>query len=647
MARQSAPFPFDCMINSAGYMLASEGRDLSWQERRVAEVEQTLPLRDSDVQYTLTPPRVEIPYAVTDLSGGIGFPQQHPDYRDVYEGSSHADCSAGLAIRGPAKTAQQQVTFGGGGVPQFIEFNAVLYCITGTRIYKRANDTGTGWSLVTTMGAAVSGKCAVFRGSQSAAFLFVPQGTGANYQVMSTAESFTAHASQKAEGFEVVNDEIWLHNTESNLQVIRKATDGGTAATWGGTTTIGDAKYLITWLQNVGGRLVVIKEDGLYGPTIQDESVIDRELTPDLRPLAASGNGRYAQVFNGELWWTMKGQVFSYNPDSGELACRTPSYGGSIAFRLYDAPVVCLAAQPGICVWASVKMEIDPLVLGATGVAESHLMRFGGWPPSRNPNAAQRREFRPVWHGSIFKFSSSDNTSVLAFAYVPSSTTTRLYRLDTDGSISYYSIADTPAPSESSIYSVTSLEGLVLYPWFTLNTPLESKVLRRIGLAGWNTGANRAITGYYRTSPTSTFTTIGSITADPGSAVAVSGTPSIKMAQFRAGLSGTDNGALSNAARLAAFVVYCAVRSGSYKEIVCQVLTSDNIRDRLGVPSKRSGSDLRTALETAIDGNPFTVISPGGESMSVVGLDYEHKLEGYDSTGVARYRTTLRFVEVA
>lgn len=640
MARQGLPYPFDCLIAGAGYMLAADGKDLGWDERRVAEVEQTLPLRQEDVQFTLTPPRVETPYAVTDLSGGIGYPQQDSDHRNGYEGAYKVDCSGGIPIKGPPVTTQQTLTASNDGAHQFVEFNLVLYVVTGTRLYKRADDTATGWTLISNFAQPIAGRCAVFRGSGGTPYLFIPQGASSNYYVLSTGAVLTQHASQKAEGFEVVNDELWLHLTESNQQVIRKATDGGTAATWGGPTVIGDGMWSIRWMQNVGGRLIVIRDDGLYGPTVQDESVIDRELTPDLRIRAGNNLGNRdcrSVVFNGELFWVHAGSVFRYNPDSGELANVTPSFGNSQFFQGSTMDVI--TAQPGIAVWGCSTVVIDPLVNGA-GSGSGSLMRYGSWSPSGPNEPDQLRQFRPVWHGVVAVFGSG--VTAMSYHYLVG-TAPRVYAL-VNGVIMYARLAYTPSPADDSNYGVTGDTGYVNYPRYTLSTPLESKILRRIGVAGWNLSSNRSITPSYRVDTSSAFTDGTAVITDPGTAVPISGTPSSKSFQFRAIIAGSAG---TSFARLAGFVVYCAVRSGAYKEIVCQVLTCDNVRDRNGSPTRRSGADLRTALETAIDGNPFTLIAPSGESMTVIGLDYDHKFEGYDSTGVARYRTTLRVVEAA
>ncbi len=653
MARAAAPAPFDCMINGAGYMLVTSGQDLAWDEHRVAEIEQNLPLRQEDIQYTLTPPRVETPYAVTDLSGGIGYPRQDVDHRDGYDGAWNVDCSSGLPIKGPTVTTQQTLTYTSGGMPQFIEFNSYLYAATGSHLYRRDNDTGTGWTLVKDYSGAtikIVGKMAVFRGTQSAAFLFIPLSLG-NYDVMSTAEAFTTHASQAAQGFEVVNDELWLHNTESNQQVIRKATDGGTAATWGGATVISDGRYRISELICCNGRLLVLKDDGLYGPTIQDESVIDRELTPEIKYFVStyavsvgglSGQAR-ATVLNGEVYWTIAGHVFAYNPDTGELRHLTPTFGSSATFRFYANPVSAIAAQPGIGLWATAYCTIDATVNGTASSGDGHVFRFGGWAPSREPGGDSARNYRAVWHGVIGLLSASHGiVRALRVTYAASSNDSpRLYAF-VGGDIIWMQLADSQVPGDDKDYSVTASDGFVLYPWYTLNTPMETKVLRRVGLGGWNLSSDRLLNAAYRTTVAANFTSIGDVTSDPGSTVAVSGTPSSKTFQFRvkiAGATGTTFG------QLASFVAYAAVRSQPYKEVIAQIKTSDNVRDRAGGPAKRSGSDLRTALETAIDGNPMTVIAPSGESMTMLGLDYAHQFEGWDSTGVARYRTTIRMVE--
>lgn len=642
MPDRGLPYPFDCVLNGSGYMLVPEGPELGWDERRVAEVEQTLPLREQDIQYSLAPPRVEVPYVVDDLSGGVGASLQRPDARARYEIAENVDASGGIAVKGPAITTDATIAGGAAGtLHQFIRFNGFLYLVTANKIFKR---TAGVWAQVgTDLAANLSGKCVVFRGTQSAPFLFVPAGSGANYYALSTADARTQHASQAAEGFEVVNDQLWLHNTESNQRVIRQCTDGGTAATWGATTVVGDAAYAITWMQNVGGRLIVLKEDGLYGPTIRDESTIDLELTPELRArfvsdATTSGNGRNAVTWDGQLIFGMGGSVYRYDPDSGLLDDLTPSFGSGGSFSLGAAGVYLLTSQPGICVWGMVS---------ASGLTNTHnLFRWGGWRQVDVEGAPQRR-FVPAWHGAVAGLSAQpealfydDNlgsaTSPYLWMYVPSDTTVR-----------YVPIAATHAPADDPNYAVTASAGLLYYPRYTLNAPLEEKVLRRVGLAGRKLSANRTLAAHYRTSLDGAWTAVNSgtntVTAEPGTTIAASSVPVAKAFDLRVTIAG-DAG--TTYARLDAFAIYSAVRSQAVKEIVCRVLTSDNVRDRDGAPQLRSGGDMRSALETAIDGNPFTLIGPDGTSYTVLGLDYDHKLEGWDSTGVARFKTTLRMCEV-
>ncbi len=652
MARQAAPWPWDCSINGAGYKLVADNQDLAWSEHRVAEVEQSLPLHEEDVQFTLTPPRVETPYVVNDLSGGMGGSLQMPSVRSRYELAENVDCSSGMAVKGPALT-QVQTNMDGttNSFHCIVQFNATMYMAIDNAIWKYDNITTGLWAQVgTDLAANVSGRMVAFRGTQTGEFLFIPVGASNHYYVLSTSDVRTQHASQNAEGFVVVNDELYLHNTESQQQVIRKSTDGGTAATWGGVTTIGDAKFKITWMHNVGGRLICIKEDGLYGPTIQDESVIDRQLTPELAGLHAADAGVRSVVFNGRLVFRMRNRLFTYDADSGAIEDITPSVGSGGAFTINTSETYELTVQPGVCVWATMKVS------GLTNAL--NLFRWGGWRQTAQ-DGTPRREFVPAWHGSVVSIGSVpigaihfDNAYSDGVAEPSAGTIARSAYLwikqQTNGTIYKSLIARTPVPAEDAEYSVTASAGYIYYPRWTLNTPLESKVLRRVGLSGRNLSSDRSLAAHYRTTIGGSWTAINSgtntVIAEPGTTIAATGTPVAKSLDFRVTIAGSAG---TSYARLDALAIYAAVRSNAYKEIVCQVLTCDNVKDRQGSPTRRSGRDLRDALETAIDGNPFTLIAPSGESMTVLGLDYDHKLEGYDSTGVARYRTTLRMVEAS
>jgi hypothetical protein len=298
-----APYPYHAIIAGQEVMLDSDPQGgPAWVESKVPAFDPSSVISTEDRNYVQFPPELEFPYAQDDWSGGAGHADQREGVRDSYWYADNVDCSSGWPIIGPESTTVPAAIAANHGITQIVEFNGVVYAIAKDRIYKRADDVSAWTNLTpgTDFAADVSGKCVVFRGSQTAAFLFIPIGASNNYYVMSTAEAFTQHASQKATTFEVHGNELWLAVLESNQRVVKKTEDGGTAATWGSGTTVGDTAHAINKIDVVQDRLIARKDDGLHGLSL-DAFTVDEHLTPELKHLAASGNGSVGCVWNGTL----------------------------------------------------------------------------------------------------------------------------------------------------------------------------------------------------------------------------------------------------------------------------------------------------------------------------------------------------------
>lgn len=607
---QGSPWPYDAIIGGQPVMLARIPGEVSWAENKVRYFDQGALITAADRNYQMFPPEVEFPYAQERWIGGAGHADQRVEVRDTYWYADGVDCSGGWPVRGPLVNTVSEAAISG-SVSQFIEFNSKLYCIADDRIYVRTDDTATAWTNLTPSDdfAASVGQCVVFQGTQSSPYLFIPIGSSNNYYVMSTAESFTQHASQEAVAFMVVGNELWLANKESNQWVIRKTEDGGTAATWGAAITAGDTVHAVNKLQNVDARLLALKDDGVVGFSV-DAFTIDEPLTPELKNLAKAGNGEVSCVWNGSLVFAMDGQLFRYAPSSGELAQIGPELTDRNTSPV-KGPVVAIDGQAGVALWAFVY-NAD------TGY--SHLARYGSWQSTPRGN-----EFLPIWHFSLWKAEKIVTTCFVSTGVYLGTPQPRLYIGCSDGTVYYFVLAKTSNVLDDPAYRFdTDAAGGDLYlTRYTANFPFEDKLIKAVGIGGRSLdGTSSQLTASYKVAADVTYVSIGSVTADPGERVNLSGNVASAAVDFKVNFVTTSSSATPV---LTHFVIYSTLRTTNLKKITATIVAGDNILDRAGKPLRYTWRDLRTALESTMTTNgTFSVINPAGEQITVIGLDFGH-----------------------
>lgn len=604
-----SPWPYHAIIAGQPVMLARIQGEASWHESKVKYFDQGALITSTDRNYQMFPPEFEFPYAQEKWDGGAGHADQREGVRNTYWYADGVDASGGWPVRGPqVNDAGASIS---GSVSQFIEFNSKLYAIADDRIYSRADDVSA-WTNITpgTDFAANVGQCVVFQGTQSAPFLFIPIGTGANYYVMSTAEAFTQHASQKAVAFEAVGNELWLANKESNQWVVRKAEDGGTAATWGAAITAGDTVHAVNKLKYVDNRLIGLKEDGLVGFSA-DAFTVDEPLTPELKNLAKANNGKVATTWNGSLVFVMDGQLFRYLPSSGELAQIGPELVDRNTSPV-KGPIVALDGQAGIALWG--------VMYNAT-TGHSHLARYGSW-----HNGPQGTEFLPVWHYSLHTFTSKVATTCFVSTGVYLGTPQpRLYVGCSDGTVYWFVLAKTANVLDDPAYRYdTDAAGGDLYlTRYNALFPFESKLIKAVGIGGRELdGTSQQIAASYKVAADSSYTEIGAVTADPGERVDVSGTVASSAIDFKLNLKTTSS---SLTPILTHFVIYATLRTTNLKEITATFVAGDGVLDLAGKPMRYTWRDIKDAIESAMTtAGSFSVVNPAGESITVIGLDFGH-----------------------
>ena len=253
-----------------------------WTETKIQYFDPQAVMTAEDRTYSQFPPEVDLPKVQDSWRGGFGSSHLTKDTETRYSHTLYADCSSGHPTKGPKVNTPAQTLTGApsNAVTFTVAGTEYMYWAVGTRLYRRDNDTATGMTLVSNLGQTI-GQMAVFRGTQSAPYLFIPLGTGAVYQVMDSAGTLTAHATQKANGFIEAADELFLYILSGNQWLLRKCIDGGTAATWLGNYPVGDSAQTVNNGEIVAGRLILGKSDGLYAVSAL-VSPLAEDVTPSL-----------------------------------------------------------------------------------------------------------------------------------------------------------------------------------------------------------------------------------------------------------------------------------------------------------------------------------------------------------------------------
>lgn len=611
------PWPYDCSIGGTPMMLTTGPRKESpWTESKVRYFEAGTVMTAEDRSYQMFPPEVDLPQAQETWGGGYGQGVQDRKHRDMYSHALFADCSTGKPTNGPAMNLQVSTLAGGFG-SNMITFTIAgvetLMYAAGTNLYKRTDDTPTGWTLVYAAGVTI-GQMAVFRGTQANDRLFVPLGSATNYLTVDSAGVTALHASQKANGFIVAGDELYLYVLATNQWILKKCFDGGPTPTWIGNYPVGDSRDAVTDAHIAAQRLILGKTNGLYGVSAL-VSPLAEDITPSLHESRGKTNNCSGSVVFGENYiFKYDGGALRYDPSSGQLE----QFGPEVLVENKSevrGTVEALASQDGIAVYA---------FLFNSSNSTSYMCKWGTWDVESSEGRSLRTP-KPSWHGSLYQWTSRQ----VCFAQLVTldwgtgaGRIPRIYIGMTNGDLHWFYPARTTNPADDPNYRYnTTNQGEVYQSRYTANFPFEFKVLKNVGVVGHNQTGVRPIGANYKIPSAVTYESIGTVSAEPGDKLSPGGTPTDKAFDFKL----TLNASTTVTPVIDAFVIYAAIRFENLKEIVAWVNVSDDIILRDGRTVRQRWQDVRDRLETVANASgSVTVISPSGETLTCLAIEFSH-----------------------
>lgn len=631
---RQAPWPFDCIIGGTGMMLSrGPNRESPWSESKVRYFDPQSVMTAEDRTYAQFPPEIDLPKVQDSFAGGYGASHQDKDSSSRYSYTLFADCSSGHPTNGPAMNNQQTlvgtpsdaVTFTVAGVER-------LFIAVGTKLYRRDDDTGSGLVLRNDFGQTI-GQMAVFRGTQSGSFLFIPLGDGANYYTLDSSNNLVQHSSQKASGFVVAGDELFLYVLSSNQWILRKTVNGGSTAIWTGIYPVGDGSQTVNHAAIVNGTLILGKSDGLYAASAL-VSPLAEDVTPGLHPFNNSNNCKNSTVFDENYIFIYDDGLMRYDPDDGTLIQFGPETIDDNQSEV-KGKVVAVTSQDGLSIHA---------LLYNSQTSKTYYVKWGTW--ELDPKSA-RRVIIPSWHGSLYQWSKQAvfmKTINMDWG-TGAGRIPRIYVGFSDGSIEWFYASRKANPVDDPNYRFNIVNtGEIYLSRFNALFPFEYKVLKHVGIVGHNISGTKQVGASYKIPSDSTYINLGTITNEPGDKLNPSGTPADKAFDLKLTLTTASS---TSAPTIDTVVIFTAIRFENLKEIVAWINVSDDILKRDGVPARQRWEDIRNRIETVANSvGSVSVISPSGEEFSCLALEFGHAMLVEDTEkGIYKWVSRIRLVQ--
>lgn len=255
------------------------------------------------------PPDARLPYTFGKTSGGFGL-SRHDTAEDTdryhYTGGRDGALDEGvdpsLGDRSHLGPQHVRVTLSG-----FTPTDGYFFALgtgwylaatdgTNTRVYKW-NTLSEGWDLQATIASRVVTDATVFRGTQAQPYAYLAFGAVQKVKYSTDAITWTdvgsAAGQDTAVKFAKIDGELWRVVDGT----VDKASNGGTAPTYGGPIDVGDNLGSDNGLYNVADRLAVGRSVGWF-VLAGDRNTLEQNLWPDLWE-----NGPDTATFAGGIAW--------------------------------------------------------------------------------------------------------------------------------------------------------------------------------------------------------------------------------------------------------------------------------------------------------------------------------------------------------
>jgi hypothetical protein len=631
LSAKRSPYPYHIKINGVGLLLGSTAAPTRGNpsppqlvSSKTQDIAQVAP---PDFSYGGTSPASdrEEPYESLVLGMGMKVQEKWQDGR--YYAAQGVDCSVWPWCKGPELTLFSPPSRDATAVnAAFFEIGTTLYLAQGRYVNRRDAD-GTWTQVYDTGGAQILGAVVFtsnFDGTQRA-FLAI---AGLPAQYSSNGTTWTAMATFTSLAFAVIGREFWWADDTNRLRKCDTNADPTVEANY--TSLIfraGDKSAPITSLAvSAGGTLLIFKTDGVY---TLDGAGEDHQLFPFLKFARDGTNGRWWGQFENSLYVSYGQQFLRINPDLSLEEIGLEKLVNN------DSPV-----RGAVTAFAAVGTMFAYAAVFNRDTLTGYLMKFGGWVTQTSFTSTSvispAAQLAPVhvdaWHGSLSApFVNRSIQTLFVSSIGAAANHTRTYFAFSDGTVGWAANPCVPNPAACSAYRFTVGDSFVDLPLWHGGYHASTKSVRHGSITG-TLDAQDYVTIEYKLDPAAAAWTQlgGTFNSAVYEEMPFPITAATVLAAFRIHLVNTVN---TKSPLVSAFALGHALRPKRYMTMQVDILCSDGLVRRDGVPLRIGRHEIQRIVEAAVDTpGAVTVVLPDETTQELSFTDYSVS-QSFDEIG--------------
>lgn len=529
----------------------------------------------------------EEPYESLVLGMGMKVQEKWQDAR--YYAAQGVDLSVWPWCKGPEITLLTPSSHDATAVAAtFFELGTTLYVAQGRYVLRRDSDTT--WTQVLDAGAGaqilgVSVFTSNFDGVQRA---FLAFGGGQPARYSSNGTTWTAMATFTSLAFAVIGREFWWADDTNRLRKCDTNADPINEANY--TSLIfraGDKSSPINSLAvSAAGTLLIFKTDGIY---TLDAAGDDHQLFPFLKFAREGTNGRWWGQFENSLYVSYGQHFMRISSDLTEEEIGLEKLVNN------DSPV-----RGQVTAFAAVGTMFAYAAVFNRDTLTGYLMKFGSW-VSQGLDASQLAPVHvDAWHGSLSAPFASRSFQTLFVSSIGAPTNhQRTYLALSDGTVGWMINPCVPNPAACSAYRFTVGDGFVDLPLWHGGYHASRKSIRHAAVTG-QLDATNYVTLEYKLDPAATSWTplAGRFDEWYLEQLPFPTDTATVLAAFRVHLVNTVN---TKTPLVSAFSIGHALRPQRFMTVQVNILCSDGLVRRDGVPLRIGRRQIQHIVEAAVD----------------------------------------------
>lgn len=625
LSARRSPYPYHIKIGEVGLLLGAPSptrgnpTPAMLVSSKTQDVSQVSP---PDFSYSGASPISdrEEPYESLVLGMGMKVQEKWQDGR--YYAAQGVDLSVWPWCKGPEITLLTPSTRDATAVAaKFFELGTTLYVAQGRYVLRRDSDSV--WTQVFDAGAGAQILDVVvftsnFDGVQRA---FIAMGAGQPARYSSNGTTWTAMATFTALAFCAIGREFWWADDTNRLRKCDTNADPTVEANY--TSLIfraGDKLAPINSLAvSAAGTLLILKTDGIY---TLDAAGDDHQLFPFLRFAREGTNGRWWGQFENSLYASYGQYFMRINPDLTEEEV------GPEKLVNNDSPV-----RGQVTAFAAVGTMFAYAAVFNRDTLTGYLMKFGSW-VSQGLDASQLSPVHvDAWHGSLSApFVNRSFQSLFVSSIGAPTNHQRTYLALSDGTVGWMVNPCVPNPAACSAYRFTVGDGYVDLPIWHGGYHASTKSVRHAAVTGVLDAINY-VTLEYKLDPIA-----ASWTALPGKfdqpvyqQMSFPITAAAVQAAFRIHLVNSVSNLRSPL--VSAFSLGHALRPKRYMTMQVQILCSDGLVRRDGVPLRIGRREIRRVVEAAVDTPGAVLVTLPDETVRELSFTDYSVSQSFDEIG--------------